>query len=152
MKLMMFLVLFCLTGCLKEPTKEEVAAQEKEQYENSIGFRLKGNHELLSLKSTDKTETKISGGYFLFIGGISGKTSTENIVKFIYKNYLGQYVPTTLPYSMIRFEIKDTATPYVKFRWSRHRKRFDGSDMDFVIYAVFVINKNQISSDIKFDL
>ena len=155
MKLAMILMTLCFIGCSPLHTKEELAAIERERYENSVGFQLKGNHELLALKSAENKETNISGSYFLSIGGFSGNSKSESVAKFIYKNHLGQYVPTTLPYSMIRFEIKDTATPYVKFRWANrriHYSEFNGSNMEFVIYAVFVINRDQIASDIKFDL
>lgn len=140
-----------LTGCEKNPNYTPPT-------ESWVGQYLKGEHELYALTQGENIVGEVNGGLFLFIGGFNGQTKTENIVKFIWKNNNGEYIPSVLPYSKVRFVLTDTLVntnnaswnPSVKFRWKS--SNFDGDPMSSVVYAVFNIKKTQIVSDIHFSL
>lgn len=125
--------------------------------ESKLGVFLKGTHELLALNSEEKTESSISGQYFLFIGGLQGGSKTNSIVKFIWKNNENEYLPCELPYEKVRFVLSDTEIPTVKFRWSKVGYPNDSflavkNYNEQIVYAVFTINRKQIKSDVTFDL
>jgi hypothetical protein len=79
---------------------------------------LAGEHQLRKMAERTEVNSRISGGFFLFVGGISGTTQTAVNVKFAWKMNDGTYAISSLPLERIRVRIdENVAAPTIKFRW-----------------------------------
>jgi hypothetical protein len=102
---------FLVSGCGKEPQEpRELSAAEKV---------LQGEHQLRKMAERTEVNSRISGGFFLFVGGMSGKTSTDVSVKFSWKMNDGTYAISSLPIEKIRVKLDEKAiAPTVTFHYS----------------------------------
>jgi len=139
-----FILFVANTGCNKNKSENYRPVM------SWVGECLQGNHELLALKTGDVEKSEFHGSMFLFIGGISGTSQTESIVKFIWQNNDGEFSPCVLPYEKVRFVFSETEKPSVRFKWRTCNN--SGNAIDSVIYAVFTLKKSQVLTDIDFKL
>ena len=108
-----------------------------------------GTHLLRQIKPVTKSSAEFSGGYFLFAGGISGSSSTEQLVTFAWQGNDGNYRFTSLPLEKLRVHIDaGCVLPYVRFRWDTYHY---GSD-EAIIYAVLGVNPRDWPESIKVPL
>lgn len=77
---------------------------------------LLGEQKLVKRKEWRNTDSEIGGVFFLFMGGISGKTTSYSSLQFCWENKLNQMTISELPFSMIRFDIDNSKKiPTVEF-------------------------------------
>lgn len=82
---------------------------------------LKGEHQLRKMAERTDVNSNISASFFLFIGDLSGTTTTTVSVKFAWKMNDGVYALSSLPLEKIRIKLDEKATtPTIKFRWRRY--------------------------------
>lgn len=82
---------------------------------------LGGTHPLRRMMNVSETNSSLSGGYFMFFGGIHGQSQTEQIVKFAWlMNDSVSYAISSLPLEKIRIQFSDTiSVPTIKYCWHR---------------------------------
>lgn len=107
---------------------------------------LKGTHPLRRMVPTEETNSNLSGGYFLFYGGIKGETQTSQRVKFAWLMNDGiSYPISSLPLEKIRVQFNDTISiPTIRYRWRWANQGIEDVQhyMDhFVHYAVVTVRE-----------
>lgn len=112
--LIILVLMFILSGCQKpEPPVPSPSPAEP---------ILIGEHNLRRMVERTNTNSKISGGYFLFVGGLEGSTETTVSMKFAWQMNDGTYAISSLPIEKIRIKLnEEITTPTIKFRWKRYQ-------------------------------
>jgi len=149
------------------------------QYKNEVKGFYKEPHKLRKMfVSTEKITVKepgkghLSGGFFLFFGGISGDyqegTETSKLithVRFAWEQKDNVYIITTLPLEKFRVKLVETALPTASFslkeftmkEWDDDKFRqtiinsSEGWDAQ-VDYVTFTISKDDWPTDIRLPL
>ena len=106
---------------------------------------LKGEHKLRKMVERTETNSNISGGFFLFVGALSGGTTTSMLVKFAWEMNDGTYALSSLPLEKIRIKLdEDITTPTIKFRWgpSNHPQTLQRLIDSNVLYAVITAKES----------
>lgn len=76
-----------------------------------------GTHPLRKILESKETKTKLSAGFFLFMGGFDGEKKTDWLVKFAWEMNDGTYAISSLPIEKIRIRFNnEIAVPTVEFR------------------------------------
>lgn len=100
---------FCFTGCQKKPGRDVPSYAQRV---------LGGEHQLRRMTEITEVNGQVSGGFFLFVGGISGSISTDVSVKFAWQMNDSTYAISSLPLEKIRVKLDEsTLTPTIRFRW-----------------------------------
>jgi hypothetical protein len=118
LKVMIFAIaLMGLTACEESAQTTPQAPTPRD----AIQVFLAGKHQLRQMGSQRETHGNLSGGYFLFAGGISGGTDTQVVVKFAWLTPEGYYAISSLPLEKFRIKIDETATsPIIEFGQNEH--------------------------------
>ena len=106
---------------------------------------LKGEHKLRKIAERTDVNSKISGSFFLFVGGLNGKAETTVSVKFAWEMNDGTYALSSLPLEKIRVKLDENATtPTIKFRWTRSYPNPEVQELmdNYVIYAVISVRES----------
>ena len=122
--LLVFIYGLLLIGCEQHPS-----------YAEQI---LGGEHRLRKMIGQTEANVSLSGGFFLFVGDISGRVTTGVSVKFAWEMNDGTYAISSLPLEKIRIKLDEKATtPTIKFRWSPSSSKQVQDLMDWnVLYAI----------------
>ena len=117
---------------------------------------IQGVHELHKMSEYTGINSEISGGFFLFFGGISGQTKSETLVRFAWKMNDGTYAISTLPIEKIRVKFdNNVTTPTVDFDSGKIRYEWENnSDLEYVInhyvnYAILTVRESDWPSQIN---
>src|SRR3989344_7043637 len=115
-----------------------VACEQLPQPPSQAEQILQGEHKLRKMVERTETNSYISGGFFLFVGALSGGTTTNVLVKFAWEMNDGTYALSSLPLEKIRVKLDEKATtPTIKFRWRPHNTPDVQHLMDeHILYAV----------------
>src|SRR3989344_5059662 len=62
-----------------------------------VGNVLQGEHQLRKMGQVRESSSSLSGGFFLFVGGVSGSSSNRVNVKFAWQLNDGTYAVSSLP-------------------------------------------------------
>lgn len=106
--------------------------------ESQAGIVLNGEHELRRLATTQHTEHKASGSFFLFTGDYSSSTKHGIRVVFSWRLNDGTYAISSIPIEKIRVNINGNySSPTIKFRW----RRSDSKDLQYIIdnYVLYAV-------------
>lgn len=130
-----------LTGCDSgppeppKPTKAEIL--------------LDGIHQLRKMSERTEVNSRISGGFFLVLGTLEGKSKTTISVKFAWQMNDGTYAISSLPLEKIRVRLDEKiAAPTIEFnRWRRCDVWCAENGLqplidDSVEYAVITVKEN----------
>ena len=124
--------------------------------DSTVGVVLKGEHQLRKMTSTVTDESKIDGGFFLFVGGISGSKKQEIRVYFSWKMNDGTYAISSLPIEKFRVKFDENKDkPSIKFRWKAAYTNPDSVQtiMDyFVLYALITCKESDWPYDVTLPL
>ena len=139
--------LFFMVGC------NEQASQPPSEAERV----LKGEHKLRKMAERMDVNSRISGSFFIFVGGLSGTTKTTVSVKFAWEMNDGIYAFSSLPLEKIRVKLDEKATtPTIKFLWRRWQGRgtpeVQGLMDDYVSYAVVTVRESDWPTQVSLPL
>ena len=82
---------------------------------------LNGEHKLRKMTERIEQNSQLSGGFFLFIGQLSGARETKIVVKFAWEMNDGTYAISSLPLEKNRMKFNESAeVPTVKFQWEKY--------------------------------
>lgn len=131
----LLVVAFNIIGCGKPPRGPSQAEQV-----------FNGDHKLRRIAERTDINSQISGAFFMFVGGVSGSTSTSVSVKFAWQMNDGVYAYSSLPLEKIRVNPDENATtPTIKFRWRGWNYNWAPQVQDlmdnYVTYAVITIRE-----------
>lgn len=131
--------------------------EHKEKPISDAGKLLSGTHPLRRMVSASETNSNLSGGYFLFFGGMSGETQTSQLVKFAWLMNDGvSYSISSLPLEKIRVQFNDTISiPTIKYNYARKNLGLEDVQyyMDhFVHYAVVTVREQDWQVQINLPL
>lgn len=93
--LSIFILLLSMAGCICEQNAE-----------SSDDF-FAGPHELRKMVNLFTTESNLCGGFFIFMGSISGNGSSQIRVTFSWKAKNGEYITTTLDVENIKIKLNE---------------------------------------------
>jgi hypothetical protein len=136
------------------------AVVQSTERESPIGVILSGEHKLRKMVEYTQTDSKISGNLFLFVGDLSGKTTTTVLVRFAWEMNDGIYAISSLPIEKFRIKLDDNVImPTIKFRW-RPRLRtpwgiasdIQGLMDECVIYALITVQTKDWPIQIRLPL
>jgi hypothetical protein len=115
---------------------------------------LKGEHQLRKMVEKEELFGTMSGGFFLFMGGINGEMKSQTNVKFAWEMNDKTYAISSLPIERFRIKFDESITNLIiKFRWSRCNKNDLQQLMDqHVIYALVICKKGDWPVQIKLPL
>lgn len=120
-----------------------------------------GEHALHKMAERTETESKISGGFFLLVGGLSGNSETKVSVKFAWlMNDKQTYALSSLPLEKIRVRFdEDTSTPTITFHWLPlwfnsciDRNNIQGTISERVNYAVITTRAKDWPQEVNLPL
>ena len=119
-----------------------VGCGDRPYHERSKKMVYSGKHELRKMSTVSHEKNSLSGGFFLFMGSISGETKNEVKVYFAWKMNTGEYSVNNIDLTKIRFKFENVETPYVEFGQSAYSARdwaIDTQhDMDYWIYYMTI--------------
>jgi hypothetical protein len=96
----------------------------------------RGKHELHRMAEMTSVSSSLSGGFFLFFGGISEQTKTETLVKFSWKMNDGTYAFSSMRLENIRVKFDEKAvTPTIEF-YLKRQIHFGEQSQNFIDYNV----------------
>ena len=124
-------MLGCSEHSAKHPTQSEAIYQ--------------GSHLLRQIGQKQVTTSSWDASYFIFAGGASGQTVTDEQVSFAWLNNNGEYEFMTVPLQKIRIRLNENViTPFVRFRW----KERESGRFDEIIYVLVTVNPKDWPVDI----
>lgn len=143
---LVFLVGLFAAGCAEKPEQPSPAEHI-----------LKGEHKLRKMTEHAKTDSTVSGGFFLIVGKFNSSTTTRLLVKFAWEMNDGTYAFSSLPLEKIRVKIdEEVATPTIKFRWRRlvgyRTPQIQELMDDHVVYALVTVKGNDWPVQIRLPL
>ncbi|MBI3074840.1 MAG: hypothetical protein HYY92_01320 [Parcubacteria group bacterium] len=81
---------------------------------------MKGAHKLRKMTERTELNSRVSASFFLIVGNVSSKTTSETLVKFAWEMNDGTYALSSLPLERIRVKLDEKATtPTIEFRLVR---------------------------------
>ena len=134
---LVFLVGLFVIGCSQRPQQPSQAEQI-----------LKGEHKLRKMLERSETDSRISGGFFLIVGGLNGTINTSISMKFAWEMNDGTYAISSLPLEKIRVKLDEkVTTPTIKFRWQRWHNSFGTAQVQklmdsYILYAVLTVRES----------
>ncbi len=131
-----------------------VSCKESPREESPAGKILQGEHQLRKMMELIGSESRASGGFFLFVGSYSSETKQSVSVKFAWRMNDGTYAISSLPIEKIRVRlVKDIRTPTIKFRWSQGYGNEIQDWMDnHVVYAVITCKEEHWPTEVQLPL
>ncbi len=103
-KISVMLLISILVGCKDKPYTP-----------NTLEKSVVGHHQLRQMMPKDIQSSYLSGSYFLFLGSVSGSSSTVPSIQFSWKDNYGFYNFTTLPLIQVKVEIIETVVhPFIE--------------------------------------
>jgi len=110
---------------------------------DKIGPILSGEHQLRKITERIEQKSQVSGGFFIFVGGISSSSEAKVSVKFAWKMNDGIYAISSLPLEKIRVRIDNRQeNPTISFCYSKDdRGHWELQEIMryFVNYAIITV-------------
>lgn len=119
---------------------------------------LEGEHRLRRMTERTEVSSKISGGFFLFAGVLSGKTTSNTTVKFAWEMNDGIYAFSSLPLEKIRVRIdEEVTTPTIRFVYNAYGWHWNPANVQRLIdssvdYAILTVKNEDWPAQVELPL
>lgn len=144
MNRLFLIILFFLIGCDYPPVPDEA------------GKLFRGEHLLRKMVSIQDENCRMSGGFFLFVGGFDLERTNEINVKFAWQCSDGSYIISSLPLEKFRIKFDEKKKePTIKFRWVPvYANYLTSQDLmnGYVKYVLITCKEEDWPTDIKLPL